>query len=446
MRHTMIAAVLAAVLALTARPGAADLDLRSTSQAGSVHLSIYKAERLALVQEERELALAAGANRVSFGWGDTKIDPSSISLRLDGPAQVTRTSFPPDAPNTAVWDIEAERAGPCRLHVAYLAEGFSFDICYQAVLDEGADTVSLRALAQITNDTKRDFEDLGISLVFGDVRLVDEIGKLAGRKVAEGSAPEPEKPEPGKPEGIPPTPPNPWVTPSLGGLPPAPLHPKGPVARPKTGAAGPYICPLAGQIDMAQGETKLLTYLQAGQVPVQRLYRYDPDQYGGEPHLFWAFANTQEGGLGALPLTGGKVDVYAAGVGQEPNLIRLGEGNMPDKKVGEKVELDLGGDPNLVVERTLGDYQTANLHIDAWGRIDGLDTREQYQTIVRNRTGRQVALEVIHSLEGVWEVQTDVEYRQDNNKVVCALNLAPDEARTLSYTVITHHGTRTRGK
>lgn len=446
MRRVLIAAMLAAVAAFTTWPAVADLDLECTSQPGRVHVSVYKAHKLALIQEERELALAAGTNRVSFGWGQTKIDPSSLTVRLDGQARVARVSFPPETPNTAVWEIEAEQAHACRLHIAYLAEGFSFDILYHAVLDEQQGTVRLRGLGKITNGTKRDFEDLDVSLVFGDVRLVDEIGQLAGRKMVEGAAPEPAKPKPAKPEGAPPTPPNPWVTPSMGGLPPPPMRPKGPVARPKTTAAGPYVRHVPGRFDMAQGETKLLPYMEASQVPVQPLYRYDPDRWAGDPHLLWLLANTAAGGLGTLPLAGGKVQIFREAGAPGPALVHFGEANMPGKKVGEEAELDLGGEPNLIVERTLLDYQTDKVQTDASGRITGLDTREQYQTQVRNRTGQKVVLEVIHKLEGVWEVESEAECKKEGDKVIFALNLAPDEAYALTYTVTTHHGTRTRGK
>lgn len=446
MRDGLLVAMMPALTALAAHPCAADLDLESTSPAGPVQASIYKAQKLALIQEEREIALAAGSNRISFGWDQMKIDPSSLAVRLEGPARVTRVSFPAETPNTALWEVEAERAAACRLHIAYLAEGFSFETRYEAVLDEAGASVSLRRLAAVKNDTKRSFEDLSIALVFGDVRLVDEIGKLAGRKLVEGAVPAPAREEPKKPQGVPATPPNPWVTPALGGFPPPPVRPKGPVARPKVGEAGRYVCSVDDRFDMAQGETRVLSYLGDEQVPVQPLYRYDPDKHGGEPHLFWVFANTADNGLGTMPLAPGKVDIFERAPGPGPNLVRLGEANMPARKVDEEVELDLGAEPGLVVDRVLLDYQMANLRTDASGRVAGLDTRETYETRIRNRTGRDVVLEVVHGLEGVWELETEAEYGQQDNTVTFALDLAPDEVRTLTYTVITYYGTRTRGK
>jgi hypothetical protein len=56
----------------------AGIDLVTLPERDSVQLTIYNSADLTLVREVRKLTLQKGLNKLSFGWANTLIDPTSL--------------------------------------------------------------------------------------------------------------------------------------------------------------------------------------------------------------------------------------------------------------------------------------------------------------------------------------------------------------------------------
>ncbi len=130
-----------------------------------------------LVEEERVVPLAEGANEVVFKWANTNIDKSSIQFRCltdPGEIKVLSVSYPPGE-NALTWQVFAPRAGSVRVRISYIIGGLDKTFAYRAIATNDEKTLTLWQYLQLHNNSNEAFGEAGMWAGFGE-RLQRPIG------------------------------------------------------------------------------------------------------------------------------------------------------------------------------------------------------------------------------------------------------------------------------
>jgi len=130
-----------------------------------------------LVEEERVVPLAEGANEVVFKWANTNIDKASIQFRCltnPGEIKVLSVSYPPGE-NALIWQVFAPRAGSARVRISYLIGGLDKTFAYRAIATNDEKTLTLWQYLLLHNNSNESFGEAGMWAGFGE-RLQRPIG------------------------------------------------------------------------------------------------------------------------------------------------------------------------------------------------------------------------------------------------------------------------------
>jgi len=119
-----------------------------------------------LIEEERQLTLQKGLNKIDFSWKGVNIDADSIRLRMiDHPRQVTllNVSYPPNEA-ALVWEIASEDDFVETVRISYLLGNIDRLITYKAVADKAETSVDFRSFFVLRNFSGEDFDDAMVQL------------------------------------------------------------------------------------------------------------------------------------------------------------------------------------------------------------------------------------------------------------------------------------------
>ena len=126
--------------------------------------------QVTLVEEERMVPLAAGANEVVFAWANASIDKNSIQFRcLTDPEniKVLSVSYPPN--ETAItWQVWAPEAGPARVRISYVIGRLDKSFAYRAVASHDERTLTLWQYVLLHNQANEEFGIAGMWTGFGE--------------------------------------------------------------------------------------------------------------------------------------------------------------------------------------------------------------------------------------------------------------------------------------
>ncbi|MDZ4755222.1 MAG: hypothetical protein SGJ11_12110 [Phycisphaerae bacterium] len=139
---------------------------------------------ITLVEEERTVPLAKGANDVVFAWANTAIDRNTIQFRsLTDPEniRVLSVSYPPGE-NALTWQVAAPDAGPAKVRISYVIAGVDKTYEYRAETAKDEKTLTLWQYVQLHNRTSEEFGASGMTMGFGE-RLERPIGRNETRKI-----------------------------------------------------------------------------------------------------------------------------------------------------------------------------------------------------------------------------------------------------------------------
>jgi hypothetical protein len=119
-----------------------------------------------LIEEERQLTLQKGLNKIDFSWKGVHIDADSIRLRiLDHPEQVTllNVSYPPNEAALA-WEIASKEDFVETVRISYLLYSIDRLITYKAVADKMETSVDFKSYLILRNFSGEDFENALVQL------------------------------------------------------------------------------------------------------------------------------------------------------------------------------------------------------------------------------------------------------------------------------------------
>jgi hypothetical protein len=453
---SMLAATFAAAAGLAQ---AKNVDLSTAPARQGVQLTIYNSEDLTLVRETRKVSFKPGGNPLQFSWANTLIDPTSVQLRfLTHPdkLELLDTTFPHDRPQMLYWNVQSEMDGEATVEITYFTSGISWSADYVCIADPAEKQMSFEGFVRVCNNSGEEYEDAQVRLIVGRINLVEKIARLAKLPVSrveqmdgkdrrhfakEALLDEMEVAEKGRVLGD---------DFSLG----VPKKEKQVI---KEGLSEYFIYTIEGTETIANGWSKRMRSLEGTTVPLQIQYRYRPAEYGEQLVRMYLLTNDKESKLGTTPLPDGVVRVFRNN-GRDGLSFLVAQ---PIKyiPIGDKIELNLGPDPEVIFElvklQTRRDalwmrldgtdiYRRVDqpgVEIDVNGSVVGWDDHARYSQRVRNHTSKPISLEVRRAFPGHVVFRSELPAKNhDYQTVEYSATVKPAEKADLLYEIVQHQG------
>ncbi len=418
----------------------AKIDLVTLPVRDQVHLTIYNAADLTLVQEQRTLTLKQGINRLEFGWADTLIDPTSVYLDAPqhaGKVNLLEVAYPPNVKGSAIWTIESQVAGAVPVDISFFTSGLSWRAFYMCTLSTDEKTMRLQNYVRVDNRSGEDYLNAETRVVVGKIHLLDKIAELAQRH-----------PPYGMPINImPPMEEYALEDAEMRGLfsTGAPrMFKAAPKKIIKEGLSEYFLYSIEGTESIRNGWGKRLISLDVEKMPVRALYRYDEHRYGKQAQRLLFFKNDKAHHLGETPLPDGKVMIYRQLA--DKHLSYVAATNTQYIPVEQEVELDLGAARYIKVEPVLMDSRTENYVFDFKGNISGHDRVQTWQLKLENNRDLPVEIEIFqHFQHPHWTIQSGTYEKVDLDTIKYRLTLpARTKEYLLTYTLTLFEGERRR--
>lgn len=442
-------------LALTAR----NVDLATVPSRSTVQLTIYNSEDLTLVRETRVVTFKQGVNPLQFSWANTLIDPTSVELHFRQPQTglaVIDTTFPHEKPQMLYWNVQSDANQEATIEISYFTSGISWAADYLAIADPPENTLMLESFVRVNNHSGEDYENAQVRLVVGTINLVEKIAALA--KVPVGQVEEIEQREYG----------NLRLKAAQMMMAPAPaMEAAGAVAADameeapkeiiKEGLSEYFIYTIEGRETIPNGWAKRLLSFAVADAPMTVEYRYRPREYGDQLVRLYLLRNDTSSRLGLTPLPDGMLRVFRAN-GRD-GLRYITAQNLNYIPVGDKIELNLGPDPAVVLERTKQKVFRNNLWFQVQGgnlyhplgdpalklelnsAVAGWDEHTLYREKIRNYSAKSIHVQIRREFAGDTVFLSALNpILHDFQTVQFETDLVPAGKTELDYEVITREG------
>ncbi len=444
-----------AMLGISQWASARNVDLSTVPKRDTVQLTIYNSEDITLVRETRTVTFKKGINPLQFSWANTLIDSSSVELRFltnAGQLDVLDTTFPHDKPQMLYWNVQSGFDGEATIEITYFTSGITWSADYVCIADKNEKQLGFEGFVRVHNNSGEEYEDARVRLVVGTINLVEKIAQLAQVNLGDvGRMEEGQKHYWGKlaakksmelPAIDAP------ATPTT-----SPAHEKEII---KEGLSEYFIYSIEGTETIRNGWSKRMRSLEAGVVPMKFQYRYRPVEYGDQLVRMYLLANNRESKLGTTPLPDGIVRVFRDN--GRGGLSYLTAQRVKYIPIGDKIELNLGADPNVIFEliklRSARDeiWMQINgadvfrkvgggVQVEVNSSVAGWDDREVYSQRIRNYTAKPIEVEIRRSFPG------HVLFRSllgptlfDFQTVQFTSAIAPGKKADLLFEIVRHQG------
>ncbi|MEX2174845.1 MAG: DUF4139 domain-containing protein [Pirellulaceae bacterium] len=436
---------------------AENIDLSTVPARDTVQLTIYNSEDITLVRETRQVTFKKGANPLQFSWANTLIDPSSVELKFLTQADkldVLDTTFPHDKPHMLYWNVQSELDGEATIQITYFTSGITWSADYVAIANAAEQNLNLEGFVRVHNNSGEEYENAQVRLVVGTINLVEKIAQLAQLPLADVAKLEADvKARFAKDathyffdRG------------AMGGGMAAEGRKKEIV---KEGLSEYFIYTVEGTETIPNGWSKRLRSLEAQAVPMKIQYRYRPAEYGEQLVRMYLLTNDEKSKLGTTPLPDGVVRVFRDN-GRE-GLSYLTQQAVKYIPIGDKIELNLGPDPEVIFEliklRIFRDELWLQIHGATELRKVGGDVvvkqenatlvgwqdHELYSQRIRNYTGQEIEIEVRRAFPGHVTFKSQLEPTlHDFQTVEFVTKVAAGRRADLLFEVVRKQGTSTK--
>ena len=456
LKHIIPVAVLI-LMSATAR--GANVDLSTVPTRDTVQLTIYNSEDLTLVRETRHVSFRKGANPLQFSWANTLIDPSSVQLKFlteVDKLEVVDTTYPHDRPQVLYWNVNSEIDGPATIEIQYFTSGVTWNADYTLIADSEEKEMGFEGFVRVFNNSGEEYENAQVRLVVGTINLVEKIAQLAQVPIAQVRVLETE-------------------TLSLKRLEAAEhfMAPAGPGGMGggrggeaekqivKEGLSEYFIYTIEGTETIPNGWSKRLRSLEAQTVPFKIQYRFRPEEYGEQLVRFYLLTNDKDSKLGATPLPDGMVRLFRQNGADGLSFLSA----IPIKYVpiGDKIELNLGVDPEVVFDlvklravrdnlwnqvgatNTLRRVDRPGVQINESSVVMGWDDRSLFSQRIRNYSAKPIDLEIRRSFGGHAIVKGRLGAKNhDYRTIQYSATVAPRAKADLRYELTVHQGTNAK--
>ena len=460
MRHASIFGTMAlgAVLLLAPAVRAENVDLSTVPNRNTVQLTIYNSEDLTLVRETRKVTFKPGANPLQFSWANTLIDPTSVELRFRTSREkltVLDTTFPHAKPQMLYWNVQSELDGEATIEITYFTSGISWSADYIGIADPEESQLGLEGFVRVNNNSGEEYEDAQVRLVVGRINLVQKIAELARIPVAEVGRLDDAAKTRFRGEALRKAMELPAADMAVAAMPAK--VPAAPKEVAKEGLGEYFIYTIEGTETIRNGWSKRMRSLEAASVPVKIQYRYRPAEYGEGLMRMYLLTNDKESKLGTTPLPDGTFRVFRKN-GRD-GLSFLVAQPIKYVPIGDKIELNLGADPEVIFElvklRTWRDalwtlvngtnifrrVDQPGLQIEVNSSVAGWDDHTLFCQRVRNYTKRPIDLEIHRTFGGDVVFRSELEAKNhDFQTVQYTAAVKPAEKAELLYEVVQRQG------
>lgn len=317
------------------------------------------------------------------------------------PGRIVYDALPPTLREkpTLLATVEAADAEPATLDLRYLTGGVSWQADYLAELDKSGASLSVQAVATLTNNSGAAYEDATLRLVAGTINQgpvgfrPESMRTMAAKDMAAAAAPVPSQP--------------------VGDM---------------------HVYPIPRKTTLADRETRQIVLFESARVPVMREYRFvgnggyhvrrvpEPVTVNAERRL--RFKNDKPAGLG-VPMPAGTFRVYG-GTGDTADTF-LGADHVQHTAAGGEVVLDLGRAFDITARRVQTDYRTQGLPKNA--------SESAHEIELRNASARAVTVKVVEHLPGDWEILKSSQpfKKAASDRAEWSIEIPANGERTLTY-------------
>ena len=409
----MYRALILSLLCLAGPALADNIDLSTVPSRDTVQLTIYNSEDLTLVRETRKVTFKKGANPLQFSWAGTLIDPTSVELKfLTSADQLTvlDTTFPHAKPQMLYWNVQSELAGEATIQITYFTSGITWSADYLCLADAAESQMGLEGFVRVHNQSGEEYENAQVRLVVGTINLVEKIAQLANIPAADVANMPRDQFHDLRLKAM-----DDAVKAASGAMAPAPTA-TAPKEIVKEGLSEYFIYTIEGTETIQNGWSKRMRSFEGKQVPFKIQYRYRPAEYGEQLVRMYLLTNNVESKLGTTPLPDGTVRVFRDN--GKGGLSYLTQQHIKYVPIGDKIELNLGVDPEVIFEliklrasrdelwlrvngtsefRKVGEGGVMRVENAA---ISGWDDHEIYSQRIRNYTAKPIEVEIRRTLSG----------------------------------------------
>jgi len=377
----------------------AKIDLVTLPSRDKVSLTLYKKPDMTIVREIRNISLRQGINELQFSWLNTQVDPTSIDMTPIGEANdinIENLCFPPNIKKTAIWKINSTKDDTFPMKLSYLTSGLDWRAYYSAILSSDETKMQLNGFVRINNFSGETFENAKISLVMGKVNMVEPVIKLAKNHIPYG--------QPGNSknyqkrmrmkkqhESM-------AIMETMSVEPPIKDSFLGVSNEIHTASASEYaVFEIEREEQLNEGWGKQLIFLEKQSIPITNVYRFHPQKYGENVIRLIIFNNDFQGKKAKsdkLPLPGGLIRIYRD-IYKMQHFSYEGKTHLNDIPVGKEVEIELGYQNQVIVEKKRMKKRTDHYKFNDDGNITGWEEYIQDRIELNNTRSVSVLIEII---------------------------------------------------
>jgi hypothetical protein len=452
----LLAALLCAVLLRSTAARADNVDLSTVPDRDTVQLTIYNSEDLTLVRETRKVSFKQGLNPLQFSWAGTLIDPTSVQLRFlthTEQLDVLDTTFPHDKPQVLYWNVQSDFDGEAAIEIKYFTSGITWSADYLAIANQAETEFGLEGFVRVFNHSGEAYDNAQIRLVVGTINLVEKIAQLAQIPMSQVQLlPETRRRELLTETAV-------LAMDATRGL------PNGGAAKPadakeiiKEGLSEYFIYTVGeGTETVPDGWSKRMRSFEGHAVPFTIQYRYRPDEYGEQLVRMYLLTNDEESKLGTTPLPDGMVRVFRDN-GRD-GLSFLVAQPIKYVPIGDKIELNLGTDPEVIFElvklrawrddlwlqinntNTFKQVKNGKLEVDLNSNVAGWNDHGLFAQRVRNYTAKPIDVEIRRAFGGHVVFRSHMPAKNhDYQTVEYTASVKRGAKADLVYELIVHQG------
>jgi len=436
---------------------AKNLDLSTVPDRDQVQLTIYNSEDLTLVRETRVVSFKQGMNPLQFSWANTLIDPTSVELEFRdkaGQLQVLDTTFPHDKPQMLYWNVQSDSALEARIEISYFTSGISWAGDYVVIANPAETSLRMEGFVRVSNRSGEPYDNAQVRLVVGKINLVEKIAELARMPVARVKEMEKREYKQLRQKAARRMMAPAAIDAAVGGVMEESAVPK---QVEKEGLGEYFIYTIEGRESIPNGWSKRLRSFDAAKVPVEVVYRYRRQEYGDSLVRLYLLRNDDKSGLGATPIPNGKVQVFRQNGSN--GLSYLATRNIKYVPIGDRIELNLGKDPEVVFElikekvsrdniwvrinkgRVYKKVGDGSFVVDHKGTVAGWDEHQKFNQRIRNYTDQSIRVEIRRGYPGDVTFRSRLDAKShDYRSVEFSTEVSAGGRADLRHEIITRNG------
>jgi hypothetical protein len=388
-----------AALLLAAGPAGAAVDVVTLPTREGTQLTIYNSEDITMVREHRLLTVKEGVNRIQFAWANTLIDPTSIEFRIldqQDKVDLVDTTFPAGRNDALQWNIKSQMAGKIAVEIRYFTSGITWAADYVGIANEDETKLAVTGYVRVFNNSGELYDNAQTRMVVGNINLVEKIAELARRPPPGPAAPQSNLAQQAfanslaKAEGMAVPGPMGGMGGMGGGM--GFAQPQKPKAVVKEGLSEYFLFTIEGREDIKDKEPKRLVAMKVAEVPLESIYKLSDRAGETQFTKYYRFKNVKlldENGkekklsamenLGLSPLPNGMVRLFSEY--KNKDLAYVGGTQTKYVPIGDRVEVNVGADKDITIQRHLKDQKIGNVAVRQYKRrVD--DQFVQYYDLV----------------------------------------------------------------